>query len=242
MQTKIRELQGMYRKELDQCLSNIALTNVIRQADEAGLKKRTNEEAAAEALIEAEAESEANTMSETSEFDVEHEGEEDEEDVPDDDEVLDDNDFAGGTVNEAELALRFFNDRKELLERIVANLQELLDAKDTLTPSPAKPSMAPQRQQSSKQLTFKSTESVEPHPLPSRPPQTPLPPLPPHALNRAAAAAAAGPTASTGLVRVSELMESEANQKNSDPSLKPDGKDSVDEEEKERYAIVVVVR
>ncbi|ELR23964.1 RhoGEF domain containing protein, partial [Acanthamoeba castellanii str. Neff] len=224
VQTQIRELQSMYRKELDQCLSNIALTNVIRQADEAGLKKRTTEEAAAEALVEAEAESET-TASEVSEA----EADDDEEDGADDDDGADDEEFATATVNETELAMRFFNDRKELLERIVANLQEILDSKDLMTPSV-------ERQPSFKRLAdlkaIKDSEAsasasgAAAGPSLRTPPQTPLPPLPAHAKARMSCGQPA-------LVRVSELMESEAIQKN-DSSPKPGGKDGVDEEEKER--------
>ncbi len=215
----------MYRKELDQCLSNIALTNVIRQADEAGLKKRTTEEAAAEALVEAEAESET-TASEVSEAEVD----DDEEEGADEDDGADDEEFAPATVNETELALRFFNDRKELLERIVANLQEVLDSKDLMTPlverQPSFKRLADLKAAKDAEASASGPGAAAAPPL-RTPPQTPLPPLPAHAKARTSG----GPPA---LVRVSEMMESEAIQKN-DSSARPGGKDGVDEEEKERY-------
>lgn len=204
VQVQLLELQKLYKKELEECHSNIELTKLLLQThkDERRVRIRAQKQTQG--------------------------GSGDDED-PDEEDDEDDWDPETRIAHfEAELALKFFNDRKELLERIITNIQEALDDKGFTTPAIPRPALLPERQPSYTRLHRKDNDKGQGNPLSSSSSFLPNPAAHNDSLTSSSASAGAPSTAQPTMMRISELQESEALQRKSTSGLRTEEKEEME--------------
>lgn len=104
----------MYKKELDECISNIELASILQQDESRAVQRQKQRE--------------MNPIDVSGSFELKNEenGAEEEEEEEEETEKK-------SNLSETDLALKILNDRKLILAQIITNLQEVIDTKDILT-------------------------------------------------------------------------------------------------------------